>query len=146
MVSFDEKMRNYYIKKYFNSLNYNFVKIIETQQGDLAGFIICVPSLSKAFRKAKGKLLPFGFIPVLKALKHPDTADIFLTAVDPKLQSMGIPAILINELQQSLIKHGVKAVETTGIFETNQKAITTWKNYDHIMHKRRRCYRKMFNS
>ncbi|MEI6123400.1 MAG: hypothetical protein WCQ95_07200 [Bacteroidota bacterium] len=144
VVSFDEKMRDYYIHKYFNSLNYNFVKIIETQQGDLAGFIICVPSLSKAFQKAKGKLLPFGFIPVLKALKHPVEADIFLTAVNPKLQSMGIPAILINEVQQSMIAHGVKAVETTGIFETNHKAITTWKNYDHIMHKRRRCYRKMF--
>ncbi len=144
VVSFDKKMMDYYIKKYFGSINHRFVKLIETQQGDLAGFIICVPSLSKAFQKAKGKLLPFGFIPILKALKHPVEADIFLTAVDPKLQSMGIPAILISELQKSLIEHGVKAVETTGIFETNQKAITTWKNYDHIQHKRRRCYRKMF--
>jgi ribosomal protein S18 acetylase RimI-like enzyme len=144
VVSFDKKMRDYYVKKYFNSLNFNFVKLVQTEQGDLAGFIIGVPSLSKAFQKAGGKLLPFGFIPILKALKHPVEMDLFLTGVDPKLQSMGIPAILINELQKAMISHDVKAVETTGIFETNQKAIVTWKNYDHVMHKRRRCYRKMF--
>ncbi len=144
VISFDKKMRDYYVAKYFDSLNFNFVKLVQTQQGDLAGFIIGVPSLSKAFQKAKGKLLPFGFIPILKALKHPDEMDLFLTGVDPKLQSMGIPAILINELQQAMIANGVKAVETTGIFETNHKAIITWKNYDHIQHKRRRCYRKVF--
>jgi len=144
VVSFDKKMRNYYVDKYFNSLNYNFVKLVQTEHGELAGFIIGVPSLSKAFQKANGKLLPFGFIPILKALKHPEEIDLFLTGVDPKLQSMGIPAILINELQKAMIAYGIKAVETTGIFETNQKAIVTWKNYDHVMHKRRRCYRKMF--
>ena len=137
-------MRDYYVDKYFGSLNFNFVKLVQTEHGELAGFIIGVPSLSKAFQKANGKLLPFGFIPILKALKHPEEMDLFLTGVDPKLQSLGIPAILINELQQAMIANGVKAVETTGIFETNQKAIVTWKNYDHIMHKRRRCYRKMF--
>jgi hypothetical protein len=144
VVSFDKKMRDYYVDKYFNSLNYNFVKLVQTEHGELAGFIIGVPSLSKAFQKANGKLLPFGFIPILKALKHPEEIDLFLTGVDPKLQSMGIPAILINELQKAMIAYGIKAVETTGIFETNQKAIVTWKNYDHVMHKRRRCYRKMF--
>lgn len=70
--------------------------------------------------------------------------DLFLTGVDPKLQSMGIPAILITELQKEIIRQNIHAVETTGIFETNHKAIVTWKNYEHIQHKRRRCYRKMF--
>jgi len=144
VVSFDKKMRDYYVSKYFSSLNYKFVKLVKTEQGDLAGFIIGVPNLSKAFQKANGKLFPFGFIPIMKSLKHPEEIDLFLTGVDPKLQSMGIPAILINELQKAMIQHHIKAVETTGIFETNHKAIVTWKNYDHIMHKRRRCYRKMF--
>ncbi len=144
VIPFDDKMKNYYIKKYFGFLNYDFVKLITTQQGDLAGFIIGVPSMSKAMQKANGRLFPFGFIHLLKAMKHNDTFDIFLTGVDPKLQSLGIPALLINELQAPITKTGVSFAETTGIFETNQKAITTWKNYEHIQHKRRRCYKKMF--
>ena len=32
--------------------------------------------------------------------------------------------------------------ETTGIFEDNTKAIQNWKNYEHIQHKRKRCWVK----
>lgn len=142
VVAFDDVMIDYYSKKYFKFLNPQFVKLIENSEGELAGFIIGVPSLSKAMQKANGKLFPFGFIPVLRALKHPEEMDIFLTGVDPKMQGMGVPALLINELQQTILDHKIRFVETTGIFENNHKAIQHWKNYKHIQHKRRRCFKK----
>jgi GNAT superfamily N-acetyltransferase len=142
MVAFDDQMMDYYISKYFRLLNPKFVKLIETKEGQLAGFIIGVPSLSKAMQKAGGSLFPFGFIHIMKALKKPEEMDIFLTGIDPKLQGMGVPALLITELQQVIIAHGIQYVETTGIFEDNHKAIQHWKNYKHIQHKRRRCYKK----
>ncbi len=142
VVAFDDVMIDYYAKKYFDFLNPRFVKLVETENGDLAGFIVGVPSLSKAMQKANGRLFPFGFMHILKALKHPDEMDIFLTGVDPKLQGTGVPAILINELQKVILEHKIEFVETTGIFETNHKAIQHWKNYKHIQHKRRRCYTK----
>jgi len=43
-----------------------------------------------------------------------------------------------------MYEHGVTHAETTGIIETNEKAISHWKNYDHIQHKRKRCFIKMF--
>jgi len=144
VIPFDEKMKEYYIKKYFSFLNFDFIKLIETHERQLAGFIVGVPSLSKAMQKAKGRLLPFGFYHLLKAMKKNDCVDLFLTGVDPKLQGLGIPAILINEIHQPVIQFGMKTAETTGIFETNQKAISAWKNYNHIQHKRRRCYKKIF--
>jgi GNAT superfamily N-acetyltransferase len=142
VVAFDDVMIDYYSSKYFNFLNPEFVKLIETKDGELAGFIIGVPSLSKALQKAGGNMFPFGFLHLLRALKHPAEMDIFLTGVDPKLQGMGIPALLINELQKTILAHNIRFVETTGIFENNQKAIQHWKNYKHIQHKRRRCYTK----
>jgi len=144
VVPFDDKMKNYYIKKYFGFLNYDFVKVIKTHEGEIAGFIVGVPSLSKAMQKARGRLFPFGFIHLMKAMKHNDTVDLFLTGVDPRFQSLGIPALLISEIHQPVSKAGIAYAETTGIFETNLKAITTWKNYEHIQHKRRRCYKKLF--
>ena len=92
--------------------------------------------------KANGKVFPFGIFHILKAMKHPKVVDLLLTAVEPQLQSQGISALLITELQQTMIDHGVRYVETTGIFEDNQKAIQYWKEYNHIQHKRRRCFRK----
>ncbi len=140
--SFDEPTTNYYIKKYFTFLNPEFVKVLLDDQGEMKGFIVGMPSLSRAMQKCNGTLFPFRFRHVLKALKHPTEMDLVLTGIDPHLQSQGVAAVLIYELQLVLGKYKVPFVETTGIFESNQKAIQTWKNYDHIQHKRRRCYVK----
>jgi GNAT superfamily N-acetyltransferase len=141
---FSEEMIAFYSNKYFKFLNPRFVKLIEDDSGNMIAFIVSVPSLSKALQKANGSLFPFGWWHILQAFKKPEVADLFLTGIDPKMQGQGVPAVLITELQKTMIENGVKYVETTGIFETNHKAITTWKNYQHVQHKRRRCYRKMF--
>jgi len=139
---FTEKLKEYYIKKYFSFLNPKFIKIIVNDENKVIGFVIAMPSLSKAMQKAAGKLLPFGFFHILKALKKPEYMDLILTGIDPKLQGQGISALLITELQKEFLAFNIKYVETTGMFETNHKAIQHWKNYEHIQHKRRRCYTK----
>jgi len=141
VAPFSQKMINYYADKYFKVLNPEYVKVIK-KEGEVVAFIVGMPSLSEAMQKANGKLFPFGFMHLLKAMKHPEVMDLLLTGVDPKYQRLGLAAILINELQQVIQKHNIKFTETTGMFETNQKGITTWKSYDHIMHKRRRCFVK----
>ena len=92
-------------------------------------------------QKAKGKLFPFGWYYLKKALKNPKVVDLMLTGIVPEYQGKGVAAILINELQKVMLEHGVTEVETTGIIETNNKAILNWKNYDHIQHKRKRCWK-----
>jgi len=140
--AFDEETKAFYIKKYFSFLNPEFVKVILDDQNELRGFIVGLPSLSRAMQKCNGRLFPFRFRHILHALKHPTEMDLLLTGVDPNLQGQGVAALLIYELQQVLCKYHVPYVETTGIFESNNKAIQTWKNYEHIQHKRRRCFVK----
>ncbi len=142
MIPLNEKMKQYYIDRYLGFINPAFALVVEDKDRNPAGFIITMPSLSEAMQKANGKLLPFGWTYIKNALRHPQVVDILLTAVHPKLQAQGVPAILITEMQQIMLKSGAKYAETTGIIETNQKAIQVWKNYEHIQHKRKRCYRK----
>ncbi len=139
-----EGLQRFYIDKYFNVLNPEFVKLIEDKDANLIGFIISLPSLSQAMQKAKGKLLPFGWYHISNALKKPKVVDLLLTGIHPDWQAQGVSAILITELQKVMQRYGVEYVETTGMIETNEKAINHWKNYDHIQHKRKRCFRKMF--
>lgn len=141
VAPFSDKMISFSAKKYIDVLQPQYVVVVK-KEGALVAFIVGLPSLSKAMQKAYGSLFPFGFKHILKALKHPVEMDLLLTGVDPQYQKLGLPAILINELQKSMIKAGIKHVETTGMFETNLKGATHWKNYDHIQHKRRRCYVK----
>jgi len=141
VAPFSDEMIAYSAKKYLDVLQPKYIVVIK-KDGKMAAFIIGLPSLSKAMQKAKGKLFPFGFIHLMKAMKKPEVMDLLLTGVNPHLQKMGLPAILISELQRSMLENGVKYVETTGMFEDNLKGATTWKNYEHIQHKRRRCFVK----
>lgn len=136
-----EKMIKLYSDKYFNILNPKFVKIVE-KDGEPIGFFVGLPNLSEAMQRTGGSLYPFGFMHVLKALKHPDTIDMLLTGVLQDYQNAGIAVVLISALQEEMLKAGITTMETTGIFETNHNVISNWKNYEHIQHKRRRCYVK----
>ncbi len=143
-VKMDDEVAGFYINKYFNILNPKFVKVIEDENNDVIGFIVSLPSLSEAMQKANGKLFPLGWYHIMQALKKPKVVDLLLTGIHPDWQARGVSAILITELQKVMMEHGVTDVETTGIIETNEKAISHWKNYDHIQHKRKRCFIKEF--
>ena len=143
VVQLDEKMIDYYIGRYLMLLNPAFVKLIFDENDNLVAFIIGLPSLSEGLQKAKGKLLPFGWWHLKNALQKPKVVDLMLTGVLPEYQGKGVAAILINELQAVMEKYNVSEVETTGIFEDNTKAIQNWKNYKHIQHKRKRCWKKV---
>ena len=124
---------------------------------DIIGFVVGLPSLSEAMQRANGKLFPFGFLHILKARKgkparhHSDgmwagggVMDQMLTGVKKEVMFTGAGVVLMAEIQKEMVSKGMKYIETTGIFETNINAISNWKSYEHIQHKRKRCYRKMF--
>ncbi|TAJ12866.1 N-acetyltransferase [Marinilabiliaceae bacterium JC017] len=141
---FPPKLKEYYMDKYFPMLNPRYVKIILDKEGEMAGFLIALPSLSKAMQKAGGKLLPFGWWHLSKGLKKPEEMDLMLTGVRPEFQKMGLAALLMNELWLTAKEDGIRFVETTGMLENNHVAIQMWKSFDHIQHKRKRCFVKLF--
>lgn len=144
VTELDTNMIEFYSKKYLQMLDPKYVKIIVDEEQKCVGFTIGMPSMSEALRKANGKLLPFGIVHILKAMKKPEVCDTLLTGIHPKYQSSGAGAILFSALLQEMLDNNVKFIETTGMLETNHKAISNWKNFDYVQHKRKRCYRKDF--
>jgi hypothetical protein len=140
---FPPDLIEFYTKKYQNFLVPRFVKVIVNEENKVVAFIVSLPTISRALQKAGGKLFPFGFLHLARALKKPAEFELLLTGINPRLQGQGLSALLITELQKEMLKTDAKWVETTGIFETNHKAIEHWKNYEHLQHKRKRCYRKV---
>ncbi|NOU46163.1 MAG: hypothetical protein HOO86_03775 [Bacteroidales bacterium] len=141
----DEKMINFYSGKYMPVLNPRFVKMAR-MNGEIIGFAVGLPSLSVAMQKSGGKLFPFGLFHILKAKKgnSGDTMDQMLTGIKKEYHATGAIVLLQAELQAEMVAHHLKYIETTGIFETNAKVIANWKNFEHIQHKRRRCFKKLF--
>lgn len=138
-----DKLIEFYKKKYLKQLIPRYVKVVVNEQDEAVAFIITIPSFVKAMQKTKGCLFPFGFYHFYKAIKKPEGFELLLTGIDPKYQGMGVAALLMTEIHKEYLITPAKWVETTGMFETNLKAIDNWKNYEYIQHKRKRCYRKM---
>lgn len=145
VVPLTDRQIEAYTKQYFAFINVDYVRIILDESNKVAAFGIAMPSLSKAMRKSGGRLLPFGFIHILKALKKNDCVDLYLVAVRPELQSKGINALLLTEINKSAIKNGILKAETGPELESNIKVQALWKHYETRQHKRRRCYIKHVN-
>jgi len=142
VVLLSDRQIDYYTKSFMALLRHEYVKIVLDADGRVAAFGVAVPSLSKALQSCRGRLLPFGFIPVLRALRTNDRLDLLLTAVRADLQNKGINAVLINEMWKSAIPAGIRLVETGPELEGNEKVQSQWKHFDRRQHRRRRCFYK----
>src|SRR4030065_80583 len=136
------KQIDLYVKQYFGFIKPDYVPVIVNEKNEVVAFGITMPSLSKAFQKSKGKLLPFGFIHILGAMKKNERADLYLTGVRPDYQDKGVNAMLIYETNKVFIKHNILRVESNPEMETNAKVRAQWRFYKERQHKRRRCYIK----
>lgn len=131
-----------YTKQYFSYIVPDFVRIIYDENDKIAAFGITLPSLSRAVQKAKGRLFPFGFIYILRALKKADRLDLLLIAVRPDMQNKGLTALILSEITQNAINKGIKYSETGPELETNDKVQALWKFFEVRQHRKRRCYKK----
>ena len=139
-----DKQKQYYCKMYFPLLNFDFVTMVANDKDEIVAVGLGMPSLSDALRKCKGRLFPFGWYHLLKALmaKKMTDFDLLLIAVRPDYQDKGVNALLFDDMTPYFQKYGIERVETTAILETNAKSLANFIIFDHIQHKRRRAYTK----
>ncbi len=142
VVPLTERQVEYYIKLYFSLISLDFVPLVVDENDRLVAFGITMPSLSKALQKADGRLFPFGFIHLLRALRKAERADAYLVAVRSEYQGKGVNAILMDAVHRLYIQRGIAKVESNPELETNQNVQGQWKYYDVRQHKRRRCFVK----
>jgi hypothetical protein len=145
-VELSEKQIDMYVKQYFGFIIPEYVPVVLDSNNDVVAFGIAMPSLSSALQRCNGRLFPFGFIHVLRAMKNNKRVDLYLTAVRPDMQNKGINAILIHESNKVFVKNGIEKVETNRELAGNTKVQAQWKFYDTRQHKRRRCYRQQLTT
>jgi hypothetical protein len=141
-VELSVKQIDMYVKAYFSFIKPDYVPVVLDSNNKVVAFGITMPSLSAALQKSKGKLLPFGFIHILRAMKNNPDVDLYLTAVKPEYQNKGVNAILINETHKVFVKNKIERVETNRELEVNSKIQAQWRFFENRLHKRRRCYKK----
>ena len=141
-VTIKQYQIDFYKEKFIKYIHPDFIKCVVDSEGNLIAFLITMPSFSRALKKMKGKLFPFGFLHIFKAQHFNDRVSLYLIGVDPKYQSKGATAILFNDLQQTFNKRGIVEVETNPELVENKAIQAFWKNYESTLHKRRATFTK----
>lgn len=139
-----DKQIDMYVKRYIPLIDKQMLPVIENEQGELVGVAVTMGSLSHALRKSGGKLLPFGWFHLLRALKwkREEKAELLLIAVHPEYQGLGVNALFFDDLIPIYNKYHFKWAETGPQLEDNVRELSQWKPLNPSFVKRRRCWKK----
>lgn len=139
-----DKQIEQFIKQYLPVIDLRLVSLIVDENDNLVALGVTLVSLARALQKAKGRIFPFGWFHLAKALffSRPKRLDFLLVAIKPEYQSKGVMALLFNDLMPRFIAMGFEDVETNPELETNNKVQAQWESFNPEQHKRRRAYKK----
>lgn len=133
-----------FVSQYIRFLDLKMLPMVEDAEGNLIACSIVMPSLSRALQKSRGRLFPFGWYHLLRALKfkHDENVELMLIAVHPEWQALGINSLVFADLIPVFNEKKFRFAETGPMLEDNLKVLTQWREFDHVIHKRRRCFSK----
>lgn len=140
----NERQIDQYVNTYLPFIDLRLLTVVEDEQGTPVAMGVGMPSLSRALQKAKGRLFPWGWFHLFKAVywKRSDIVDLLLVAVLPEYQNKGVNAMLFADLIPVCQQMGFKFGETHPQLETNEKSQGQWAYLDAEVHKQRRCWQK----
>ena len=138
-----QRQIEYYIDIYLPILRLENVCLIVDSNDKLIGVGISIPSMSRALQKGRGRLLPTGWIHLLKAMyMHNDVVDLLLVAIKPEYQSKGVNALLFADLLPVYIKNGYRWAESNPELADNENVQLQWQYFERRQHRRRAAFRK----
>ncbi len=142
--SLSEKQIDQFVKKYLGLIDKKLIPLVVNEKDELVGVAITMGCLSRAMRKARGRLWPTGWWHLLKTLKwrREESAEMLLIAVRPDYQGMGVNALFFDDLIPIYNEYGFKWAETGPQLEDNVRELSQWKPLKPEFVKRRRCYFK----
>jgi ribosomal protein S18 acetylase RimI-like enzyme len=141
-VPLTRRQKEWFVNKYLSHVNLEYIEMVVNEANEMIGFMIAMPSMSRAFQKAKGRLLPFGLFHILRALKKYDTLDFYLAGVKKEYRGKGVDLMMTIDIFRTAMAHGVRGAESNVELETNTRIQNEWKVVPVRQHKRRRIYRK----
>ena len=129
-------------KRYLPVLDPRFVKVI-AKDGEVVAFVIAMPDMTEGIRKARGRLLPFGFVHILRAAKRTKQLDLLLGAIKEKYRGQGLDALMGIKVLIAAHEAGYEMMDTHHEMESNVRVRAEMERQGGTIYKKFRAFYKM---
>jgi len=137
----EEKEMDDLAKRYMPILDPRFIKLV-VKEDEPAAFVIGIPDMTAGIQKARGRLLPFGFIHILRAQKKTKQLDLVLGAIKEKYRGMGLDVMMGFQELTSAREAGFEYLDSHHEMESNVKVRAEMERMGGKAYKLFRVYQK----
>lgn len=137
----DEREMDDLGKRYLPILNPKFIKVVE-KDGEVMAFVVGIPDMTAGIQKARGRLLPFGFISILRAAKKTKQLDLLLGAVRENYRGHGLDALMGARELMAAQEAGMEFLDSHHEMESNIRVRAIMERMGGKVYKRFRVYQK----
>ncbi|MFN8336954.1 MAG: hypothetical protein U0U09_17615 [Cyclobacteriaceae bacterium] len=138
----EEEMKKF-AAQYLPVLAPELVKVVVNSSNDLVAFVVAMPDMSKGIQRAKGRLLPFGFIHILSSMKKTNQLNLLLGAIKSSHRGKGLNVLMGKALIESARKRSLTVMDSHLILEKNEIMRAECEKLGGAIRKRYRVYQKL---
>jgi len=132
-------------RNYCEIVDPRLLKVVTTTNGKIVGFILGIKDITDGFKKARGRLIPFGYFIIKSTQKKSNRLDLLLGAIDEKYRGKGINTLLAIAMLKTARTLGLDYIDSHHELETNLKVQAEMKRLGGFIYKRHRAYQKDLN-
>ena len=116
--------------------------VLLLHEGEIAGYLLILPDVADAIRAIRGRLLPFGWLRLMRAVRTTDRANIVAMGLVPEHRGIGANLILYAALARGAQESRYRSAEVVQVEEGNTPMIRNAESLGVPWYKRHRMYRK----
>lgn len=139
---YTEKEMDDFANRFLYLINPRYIKVILNRKEEAVAFVVAMSDISRGIQKAKGKLIPFGWIHVLLASKRTKQMNLLLGAVRSDYQGRGLDMLMGSKLLESARLTGKTVMDSHLELEKNVKVRAEMERNGGKVYKRFRIYIK----
>lgn len=134
------------LKQFATIVNIKYASLLVDENDEVVAFAVVLPSISDSLIKSKGKLFPFGFIRVLKSIRHPKELEMALVGTRHKYKDSGIIALMMSKIIKNVFDSDVQVVESNPTLIHNAEIQAQMERLHGEVIKHRQTYTKKIGS
>jgi GNAT superfamily N-acetyltransferase len=128
-------------RRFLPIIDPRFVKVA-VAGAEVVGFIIGVPNFNEGLRKARGRLLPFGWLEILRAAKRSQRLDLLLGGISEPYRGRGVDVLLGKAMIDSAREAGFTHLDSHHELESNHRMRREMERMGGTVYKRYRIFSK----